>query len=220
MKPAPPVTSRPHGGRRLGSGMFVTFEGVDWSGKSTQAELLADWLREQGRTVLATREPGGTPVGEAVREVVLHGHDMTPWAEAALYAAARADHVAAGDPAGARARRGRRLRPLPRLVGRLPGRRARARRGTRARAEPDRHRRAAARPHLPRAARPGRGAQPRAASEPRPHRARGRRLHAPRRRGLPRARRARARRGSSRSTARARPSEIAEEVREHVRELL
>ncbi len=73
--------------------MFVTFEGVDWSGKSTQAELLAAWLREQGRTVLATREPGGTPVGEAVREVVLHGHDMTPWAEAALYAAARADHV-------------------------------------------------------------------------------------------------------------------------------
>src|SRR5438445_13074714 len=73
--------------------MFVTFEGVDWSGKSTQAGLLAVWLREQGRTVLATREPGGTPVGEAVRQVVLHGHDMTPWAEAALYAAARADHV-------------------------------------------------------------------------------------------------------------------------------
>ena len=73
--------------------MFVTFEGVDWSGKSTQAELLAAWLREQGRTVLATREPGGTLVGEAVRQVVLHGHDMTPWAEAALYAAARADHV-------------------------------------------------------------------------------------------------------------------------------
>ena len=73
--------------------MFVTFEGVDWSGKSTQAGLLAEWLREQGRAVLATREPGGTPIAEAVREVVLHGHDMTPWAEAALYAAARADHV-------------------------------------------------------------------------------------------------------------------------------
>jgi dTMP kinase len=73
--------------------MFVTFEGVDWSGKSTQAVLLVEWLRAQGRTVLQTREPGGTPVGEAVREVVLHGHDMTPWAEAALYAAARADHV-------------------------------------------------------------------------------------------------------------------------------
>jgi dTMP kinase len=73
--------------------MFVTFEGVDWSGKSTQAELLADWLRAQGRTVLATREPGGTPVGEAVRDLVLHGDDMSPWAEAALYAAARAEHV-------------------------------------------------------------------------------------------------------------------------------
>ena len=73
--------------------MFVTFEGVDWSGKSTQAGLLAAWLREQGRAVLATREPGGTPIAEAVRDVVLHGHDMTPWAEAALYAAARADHV-------------------------------------------------------------------------------------------------------------------------------
>ena len=74
--------------------MFVTFEGVDWSGKSTQAELLAAWLREQGRTVVATREPGGTPVAEGVRELVLHGHDMSPWAEAALYAAARADHAA------------------------------------------------------------------------------------------------------------------------------
>jgi dTMP kinase len=73
--------------------MFVTFEGLDWSGKSTQAALLADWLTEQGRTVLRTREPGGTPVAEAVRDVVLHGHDMSPWAEAALYAAARADHV-------------------------------------------------------------------------------------------------------------------------------
>src|SRR3954452_15226598 len=73
--------------------MFVTFEGLDWSGKSTQAGLLADWLADQGRSVLATREPGGTPVAEAVRDVVLHGHDMSPWAEAALYAAARADHV-------------------------------------------------------------------------------------------------------------------------------
>jgi dTMP kinase len=73
--------------------MFITFEGLDWSGKSTQAGLLAGWLTELGREVLLTREPGGTPVAEAVRDVVLHGHDMTPWAEAALYAAARADHV-------------------------------------------------------------------------------------------------------------------------------
>jgi dTMP kinase len=74
--------------------MFVTFEGVDWSGKSTQAELLAGWLREQGRAVVSTREPGGTPVAEGVRDLVLHGDDMSPWAEAALYAAARADHAA------------------------------------------------------------------------------------------------------------------------------
>jgi dTMP kinase len=74
--------------------MFVTFEGVDWSGKSTQADLLAGWLRGEGRTVVSTREPGGTPVAEGVRELVLHGAHMTPWAEAALYAAARADHAA------------------------------------------------------------------------------------------------------------------------------
>ncbi len=74
--------------------MFVTFEGVDWSGKSTQAQLLADWLRARGRTVLSTREPGGTPVAEAVRDLVLHGDEIAPWTEAALYAAARAEHVA------------------------------------------------------------------------------------------------------------------------------
>ena len=74
--------------------MFVTFEGVDWSGKSTQAELLVAWLREQGRTVTTTREPGGTGVAEGVRRLVLHGEEMSPWAEAALYAAARADNAA------------------------------------------------------------------------------------------------------------------------------
>jgi dTMP kinase len=74
--------------------MFVTFEGVDWSGKSTQAVLLADWLRGEGRSVVATREPGGTTVAEGIRDLVLHGAHMAPWAEAALYAAARADHAA------------------------------------------------------------------------------------------------------------------------------
>jgi dTMP kinase len=73
--------------------MFVTFEGLDGSGKSTQAELLAAWLRAEGRTVLTTREPGGTPVGEAVRDLVLHGDELSPWTEAALFAAARAEHV-------------------------------------------------------------------------------------------------------------------------------
>jgi dTMP kinase len=73
--------------------MFVTFEGLDGSGKSTQADLLAVWLRGRGRTVLTTREPGGTPVGEAVRDLVLHGDELSPWTEAALFAAARAEHV-------------------------------------------------------------------------------------------------------------------------------
>jgi dTMP kinase len=73
--------------------MFVTFEGVDGSGKSTQARLLADWLRSQGREVVLTREPGGTSVGEEIRELVLHGESMAPWTEAALFAAARAQLV-------------------------------------------------------------------------------------------------------------------------------
>ncbi|MGH2999036.1 MAG: dTMP kinase [Gaiellaceae bacterium] len=74
--------------------MFVTFEGVDGSGKSTQAELLRDALAAEGREVVLTREPGGTDVGERVRELVLNGPEMTPWAEAALFAAARAELVA------------------------------------------------------------------------------------------------------------------------------
>ena len=74
--------------------MFVTFEGVDGSGKSTQAELLRDALDAEGRGVVLTREPGGTEVGERVRELVLNGPEMTPWAEAALFAAARAELVA------------------------------------------------------------------------------------------------------------------------------
>jgi dTMP kinase len=73
--------------------MFVTFEGVDGSGKSTQARLLAEWLRSEGREVVLTREPGGTSVGEQIRELLLHGEGMAPWAEAALFAAARAQLV-------------------------------------------------------------------------------------------------------------------------------
>ncbi len=73
--------------------MFITFEGIDGSGKTTQANLLADRLRAEGHDVMVTREPGGTSLGEAVRDLVLHGDHVAPWAEAALYAASRAQHV-------------------------------------------------------------------------------------------------------------------------------
>ena len=73
--------------------MFVTFEGLDGCGKTTQAELLRARLVERGRDVVATREPGGTPFGERVREALLRGEPMTPWAEAALFTAARAELV-------------------------------------------------------------------------------------------------------------------------------
>lgn len=73
--------------------MLVSFEGVDGSGKSTQAALLAGALRADGIDVVAAREPGGTPLGERVRSLLLEGTAMTPWAEAALFAAARAQLV-------------------------------------------------------------------------------------------------------------------------------
>jgi dTMP kinase len=76
-------------------GVFITFEGGDGSGKTTQAELLGRWLTDAGRTVVRTREPGGTEVGIEVREIVLHHRgDITPRAEALLYAADRAHHIA------------------------------------------------------------------------------------------------------------------------------
>jgi dTMP kinase len=74
--------------------MFVTFEGMDGSGKTTQVERLRTALEEEGREVVTAREPGQTELGEAIRDLVLHGGPMTPWAEALLYAASRAEVVA------------------------------------------------------------------------------------------------------------------------------
>ncbi|WP_127476291.1 dTMP kinase [Microbacterium sulfonylureivorans] len=79
-------------GRRRG--LFVTFEGGDGAGKTTQASLLEEWLSDAGRTVVRTREPGGTDVGVLIRDIVLHHRGgVSPRAEALLYAADRAHHV-------------------------------------------------------------------------------------------------------------------------------
>jgi len=74
-------------------GVFIAFEGGDGAGKSTQVRLLCAWLEELGHTVVVTREPGGTPFGRTVRELVLHGEHVAPRAEALLFAADRAHHV-------------------------------------------------------------------------------------------------------------------------------
>ncbi len=77
-------------------GLFVAFEGGDGAGKTTQSGLLAGWLADRGAEVVRTREPGGTALGQALRELVLHGQDgsVSPRAEALLFAADRAHHVA------------------------------------------------------------------------------------------------------------------------------
>ncbi|MBZ4497251.1 dTMP kinase [Dermacoccus sp. Tok2021] len=75
------------------AGLFVTFEGGDGAGKTTQIALAQAWLEEQGHAVVTTREPGGTELGVAIRQLILHGDHVAPRAEALLYAADRAHHV-------------------------------------------------------------------------------------------------------------------------------
>lgn len=77
------------------SGLFITFEGGDACGKTTQIELTARWLRDQGCDPLLTREPGGTELGVRLRQLVMHGpNDVDSRCEALIYAADRAYHVA------------------------------------------------------------------------------------------------------------------------------
>ena len=77
------------------TGAFITLEGGDGSGKSTQMGALAEWLQHGGHTVVQAREPGGTDLGVELREIILHRRGyMAPRAEALLYAADRAHHVA------------------------------------------------------------------------------------------------------------------------------
>lgn len=73
-------------------GLFITLEGVDGAGKSTQLQTIVETLRELGRDVLLTREPGGTPLGESLRELLLH-RAMHPSTETLLMFAARQEHV-------------------------------------------------------------------------------------------------------------------------------
>jgi dTMP kinase len=79
-------------------GRFITLEGPEGSGKTTAARHLAEWLRSRGAQVVLTHEPGGTPLGEEMRRIVLHARgmseDLDPRADALLFAAGRAQHVA------------------------------------------------------------------------------------------------------------------------------
>jgi dTMP kinase len=75
------------------TGCFIVFEGGDGAGKSTQVALLREALERAGRAVTVTRQPGGTPLGQQIRDLVLHGEHVAPRAEALLFAADKAHHV-------------------------------------------------------------------------------------------------------------------------------
>lgn len=77
------------------SGLFITMEGTDGAGKTTQINMLRDYLLDKGYNVVCTREPGGTDIGEKIREIILdkNNEKMCNMTEALLYAAARAQHI-------------------------------------------------------------------------------------------------------------------------------
>jgi dTMP kinase len=76
------------------SARYIALEGIEGTGKSSVALRLAEHLRAGGRQVIVVREPGGTPPGEGIRDLLLHGDDMEPWTEALLFAAQRAQLAA------------------------------------------------------------------------------------------------------------------------------
>jgi dTMP kinase len=76
------------------SARYIALEGIEGTGKSTVALQLAEHLRGSGREVIVVREPGGTPPGEGIRDLLLHGDDLEPWTEALLFAAQRAQLAA------------------------------------------------------------------------------------------------------------------------------
>jgi dTMP kinase len=77
------------------AGLFLSLDGIDGTGKSTQCRLLAAWLREQGREVVEAVDPGGTPLGQEIRQILLAGkHELDPRCEALLFMASRAQLVA------------------------------------------------------------------------------------------------------------------------------
>lgn len=79
----------------MAQGFFITVEGGEGAGKSTMLAFMRDWLTQAGRDVVVTREPGGTPLGERVRDILLHARElhMTAETEALLMFAARAEHL-------------------------------------------------------------------------------------------------------------------------------
>jgi dTMP kinase len=131
------------------TGLFVTFEGGEGSGKSTQIDRVATRLIGIGRDPVVTREPGGTPLAEDIRTVLL-GPEMAPGAltEALLMEAARSDLVSRAIRPALEAGPCRALRSVRRLHPRLPGGRAGTRSGAADDAESRGHRRAAPGPHL------------------------------------------------------------------------
>ncbi len=84
-----------NGKRETGKGIFITFEGIEGCGKSTQAEMLTSYLEKQGRSVFLTREPGGPKISENIREILLkkENSEMLPETELLLYMASRSQHT-------------------------------------------------------------------------------------------------------------------------------